>query len=91
MGCSPSDFMIQAKRPETGCINMFFHTSALTVGMTKNGAITMRRTMLRPKIGWSRSSASSVPPTMLMTSTARTSFSELPIAWKKAGSVRKYR
>ncbi len=30
---------------------MFFHTSALTVGMTKNGAITMRRTMLRPKIG----------------------------------------
>ena len=42
---------------------MFFHTSALTVGMTKNGAITSRRTMPRPKNGWSSSSASSVPPT----------------------------
>ena len=30
---------------------MFFQTSALTVGMTKNGAITIRRTMPRPKIG----------------------------------------
>ena len=68
---------------------MFFQTSALTVGMMKKGAITMRRTMLRPKIGWSRRSANSVPPTMLMTSTAKTSFSELPIARKKAGSVRK--
>ena len=51
IGCSPTDFMIQANRPETGCISMFFQTSALTVGMMKNGAITMRRTMLRPKIG----------------------------------------
>ena len=30
---------------------MFFHTSALTVGMMKNGAIIMMRTMLRPKNG----------------------------------------
>ena len=77
--------MSQANRPETGCINMFFQTSALTVGMTKNGAITIRRTMLRPKIGWSSSRASSVPPTTLMTSTATTSFSVLPSAVKKAG------
>ncbi len=39
----------QASRPETGCISRFFQTSALTVGMTKNGAITIRRTMLRPE------------------------------------------
>jgi RHS repeat-associated protein len=51
MGCRPTDCMIQAKRPETGCMSMFFQTSALTVGMMKNGAITMSRTMLRPKIG----------------------------------------
>ena len=28
---------------------MFFQTSALTVGMTKNGAITSRRTMPAPE------------------------------------------
>ena len=39
---------MQANSPETGCISRFFHTSALTVGMTKNGAMTISRTMLRP-------------------------------------------
>ena len=90
IGCSPTDFMIQAKKPDTGCISMFFHTSALTVGMTKNGAMTMMRTKPRPKIGWSSSSASNTPPTMVMTSTAPTSCSVLASADRNAGSVRKY-
>ena len=54
-----ASFAIQANSPETGCISRFFQTSALTVGMTKNGAITISRTMPRPKNGWSISSASS--------------------------------
>ncbi len=32
-------------------MNMFFHTSADTVGMTKKGAITMTRTMPWPRNG----------------------------------------
>ena len=35
--------MIQANRPFTGCISMFFQIRALTVGITKNGAIANRR------------------------------------------------
>src|SRR5579859_5100001 len=37
IGVKPNDVAIQAKSPETGCIRRFFQTSALTVGMTKNG------------------------------------------------------
>ena len=66
IGAKPSEFAIQAKKPETGCISRFFQTSALTVGMMKNGAITISRTMPWPKIGWSSSSASSVPSTTVM-------------------------
>ena len=40
MAPRPSDLVIQARKPCTGCIIMFFHTSAETVGMMKNGAIT---------------------------------------------------
>ena len=45
MGFSPTDLASQAKSPETGCISRFFQISALTVGITKKGAMTMRRTM----------------------------------------------
>ena len=51
IGCSPTSFASQANRPETGCINRFFQTSALTVGITKNGAITISRTRPRPTTG----------------------------------------
>ncbi len=51
MGDRPSDMAIQAKSPETGFISRFFHTSALTVGMTKNGAITIRRRTPCPNTG----------------------------------------
>ena len=89
MGLSPTDLASQAKSPETGCISRFFQISALTVGITKKGARTMRRTMPTPKKGWSRRSATSVPPTTVMIRTPPTSFSVLPSAAKKAGSVRK--
>ena len=39
-----SELEIQANSPETGFISMFFQTSPLTVGITKNGAITITRT-----------------------------------------------
>src|SRR6266700_6157219 len=51
IGVSPNDVAIQANSPETGCISRFFQTSALTVGITKNGAITINRTTLRPITG----------------------------------------
>src|SRR3954462_2786107 len=51
IGVSPNDVAIQANSPETGCISRFFQTSALTVGITKNGAITISRTTLRPITG----------------------------------------
>ena len=57
--------------------------------MTKNGAITSSRAMLRPRNGWSNSSASSVPSTTVITSTEPTRTSVLRIAVEKAGSVRK--
>ena len=75
--------------PYCGCISMFFHTSAETVGMTKNGAITSRRTMPWPQIGWSSSSASSTPPITVISSTPTTRIRVLPMACTKAGSVRK--
>ena len=65
----PSEFEIHANSPDTGFISMFFQTSALTVGMTKNGAITMTRTKFCPKIGWFINNATRMPPQTLMTST----------------------
>ena len=53
IGSTPSDRAIQANSPESGFISRFFQTSALTVGMTKNGAITISRTMFCPNTGWS--------------------------------------
>ncbi len=50
-GWNPKVRAIQAKSPLTGCMSMFFHTSADTVGMTKNGAMTRRRTMPCPNMG----------------------------------------
>ena len=51
IGVAPNSVAIQANSPETGCINRFFQTSALTVGITKNGAITIKRMTLRPITG----------------------------------------
>ena len=45
---SPSEREKNANSPLTGCISMFFQISALTVGMTKNGAIANRRATPRP-------------------------------------------
>jgi hypothetical protein len=64
---------------------MFFHTSAATGGMTKNGEITRMRTIPWPKIGWSSRSASRTPPMMVIRSTAPTMISVLRMAKKKAG------
>ncbi len=89
-GSSPRLLAIQANRPFTGCISMFFQTSPETVGMTKKGEIAITRTMPRPKKGWSSSSASSVPNTSVIRRTPPTSSSVLTSAPKKAGSSRKY-
>ena len=64
---------------------MFFHTSAATGGMTKNGDMTRMRTMPWPHIGWSRSRASRMPKTMVMARTLMTSTSVFRIDWRKAG------
>jgi hypothetical protein len=40
--------VMNANSPLTGCIRRFFQINALTVGMTKNGAITSRRATERP-------------------------------------------
>ena len=37
-----------ANSPFTGCISMFFQIRALTVGMTKKGAMAKRRATPRP-------------------------------------------
>ena len=89
IGVTPNSVAIQANSPETGCISRFFQTSALTVGITKNGAITISRTMLRPITGWSSSSASGVPSRMVIASTEPTSTSVFCSEVRKAGSVRK--
>jgi hypothetical protein len=50
-GSAPKARHRWAKTPLVGSMNMFFQTSAETVGMTKNGAITRMRTMPCPHIG----------------------------------------
>jgi hypothetical protein len=86
---APKLFAIQAKSPFTGCISMFFQISAETVGMTKKGAITSKRTMPCPKNGWSSKSARKMPPMTVINSTPKTSRSVLIKAVLNAGSVRK--
>src|SRR6516162_6805940 len=88
IGWKPSDRAIQANSPESGFINRFFHTSALTVGMTKNGAITISLSTFWPKTGWSIKSATRIPPQTLMTRTETTRTSVLTRAAMKSGSVR---
>src|SRR3954465_8699808 len=90
IGAKPSAFAIQAKNPDTGFIKRFFQTSADTVGMMKNGAMTISRTMPWPKIGWARNSASRVPSTTVMMSTEPTRISVLTIATLNAALVTKY-
>ena len=48
IGGRPSRRAKNANRPFTGCISMFFQMSALTVGMTKNGAMANSRATPRP-------------------------------------------
>lgn len=72
-GVSPTSLASQANRPDTGCIRRFFQTSALTVGITKNGAITISRTKLRPITGWSINSARGMPSRIVSASTEPTS------------------
>ena len=87
IGPSPRLVVIQANSPFTGCISMFFQISALTVGMTKNGAIASRRATPQPKNSWSNSTASRTPSTTVMISTPPTSSRVLSIAVQSAGSV----
>ncbi len=51
IGVMPTKVISHESKPETGCSSRFFQTRALTVGMTKNGAITISRTKLRPTTG----------------------------------------
>ncbi len=89
MGARPSDVAMNASNPDTGCIRRFFQTRALTVGMTKKGAMTIRRTMLRPTITWSSRRAISVPSAIVIASTDPTSTRVLCREARNAGSVRK--
>ena len=74
-GASPKNFHTCAKSPFTGSMNMFFQTSAETVGITKKGAMTRIRTMPCPHIGWSSRSASSTPRITVTTRTPPTMMS----------------
>ncbi len=65
----------------------FFHTSAATVGMTKNGAMTKSRAAPWPKKSWSNSTAKSVPNMMVAISTPPTSNTVLMIDVMKLSSV----
>ena len=75
IGASPKNFHTCAKSPFTGSMNMFFQTSAETVGITKKGAMTRIRTTPCPQIGWSSRSASSTPRITVIRSTPPTMMS----------------
>ena len=69
---------------------MFFHTSALTVGMTKNGAITSRRTMpLAEERLVEQQRERGCRARSVIASTEPTSTSVFCSEARKAGSVRK--
>ena len=73
-----------------GCIIMCFHSSALTVGITKNGEINSSRTMARPGKASSINKASAAPTTTVMMITLPNSQMVLSTATENEGSVRKY-
>ena len=73
-----------------GFIIMFFHISALTVGMTKNGEISSTRTMPRPAKGSLMSSAIAMPNTTVMRITLPSNSTVFSTAVPNDGSVTKY-
>ena len=74
-GVAPNSRHKCANNPLTGSMNMFFQTSAETVGITKNGAMTRMRTIPCPQIGWLSKIASSTPKTTVMNKTPPTMIS----------------
>ena len=86
---SPSDRVIHENMPKTGFISMFFQIRALTVGITKNGAITRKRQILRPGNSRSSSTAKSVPATSVISRTSPTRSSVLPMATHRARPVKR--
>ena len=68
---------------------MCFHIRALTVGMTKKGDTSSRRTMARPGNGSSIKSAMAMPMTVVMTITDPSSSRVLATELAKDGSVTK--
>ena len=71
-------------------MSRFFQTSALTVGITKNGAITRTRAMPRPQNSWSSMTASRVPSPTVTMSTHPTRTMVFQIAAPSEGSVSRY-
>ena len=69
---------------------MFFQINALTVGITKNGAITSSAAMFLPKNSRSKRTANSVPSTTVMISTAPIKMMLFKMAGKNAGSSHRY-
>ena len=69
---------------------MCFHSSALTVGITKNGEISSTRTMPCPGNGSLTSSAIRMPSTTVIAITLPSSSSVLTMAVPNDGSVTKY-
>ena len=70
-------------------MNMFFQSRAFTVGMMKNGEISMTRTIPRPGNRWSTRRASASPRVTVTARTDPTRSSVFRAAGRKAGSVRK--
>ena len=91
MAPNPRERVIHAKRPNTGFISMFFQISALTVGITKKGAMTSRRQILRPGKSWSSRREKSVPKIRVMARTSPTRNRVLPIATHSARWVSRSR
>ena len=73
-----------------GFIIMFFHSSALTVGMTKKGEINRMRTSPRPASGSLISRAMSTPKTTVMPITLPSNSRVFMMAAPNDGSVTKY-
>ena len=69
---------------------MFFHSSALTVGMTKKGEMSRMRTSPRPAKGSLISKAISVPKTTVIPITLLNRTMVFHTAAPNDGSVRKY-
>ena len=87
IGSNPRPVTTRPKIPFTGFINIFFQTRADTVGITKNGAITIIRIKPLLYIGLSSNIAAVKPPTEVTNNTPPTRKSVLRIASVKLGSV----